>query len=111
MKDLFWVLLKVKRCSDVHALHWGGQGPSGHLVCQGHRDLPPLPHHDALHHLSPPLQVNTVPHINTKVCEHLRLEHPSFGVGGGEVGVELGKVEERRLETSRVMSFSFSGLS
>ena len=47
----------VQCCSDLHIVHWGGKSVASHFLCESHRDLPPLPHHDALHHLPPSLQV------------------------------------------------------
>ena len=47
----------VQCCSDLHAVHRGGKSVASHVLCESHRDLPPLPHHDALHHLPPSLQV------------------------------------------------------
>ena len=112
--------MMVQCCSDLHAVHWGGKSVASHLLCESHRDLPPLPHHDALHHLPHSLQVilldakynykyifqtgaRLMQNTNTNKNTYSRLEHPHFGIGGGEEKAGLAKVEDSEIGPRQVM--------
>ena len=116
--------MMVQCCSDLHIVHRGGESVASHLLCESHRDLPPLPHHDALHHLPPSLQVilldakynykyifQTGARLMQNTNTYSRLEHPHFGVGGGDEKAGLAKVEDSEIGPRQVIPLSSRHIS